>query len=145
MISLSNSGPNVDMPTKLKRAVHTVCLQMKPVLPYVTVWNFYSDGCLFVNISGVFTGVFTCRHIACEDPDWAAYSQLHLHVTGEYNRQQAGISCQNHRNVACHPVYTQQVSLVLAQALAKVRNFERVASKTQRVHVAAFSCLHEHC
>ncbi len=28
--------------------------------------------------------------------------------------------------------------------LAKVRNFERVASKTQRVHATAFSHLHEH-
>ncbi len=49
------------------------------------------------------------------------------------------------RNVARHPVYTQRVSLVLAHVLAKVRNFECVASKMQRVHVTAFSCLYEHC
>ncbi len=55
--------------------------------------------------NGVFTSVFTCQHVACEDADRAAYSQLHSHVTGEYSRQQAGISCQNHRNVAHCPVY----------------------------------------
>ncbi len=54
--------------------------------------------------------------VACEDARRAAYSQLCLHFSDEYNRQQAGIGCQNHRNVA--------------HALAKVRNFERVASKT---------------
>ncbi len=80
--------------------------------------------------NGVFTGAFTCRHVACKDIRQATYSQLHLHVTGEYNRQQAGISCQNHRNVARRPVYTQQVSPVLAHALAKVRNFDRMASKS---------------
>ncbi len=56
--------------------------------------------------NGVFTGIFTCRRVAREDAERAVYSRLHLHVTGEYNRQQAGISCQNHRNVAHHPVYT---------------------------------------
>ncbi len=96
-------------------------------------------------INGVFTGIFTCRRVACKDSGWAVYSQLHLHATGKYNRQQAGFSCQNHRNSAHHSAYTQWVSLVLAHMLAKVRNFERVASKTQRVHAAAFSCLHEHC
>ncbi len=45
-------------------------------------------------INGVFTGVFTCRCVACEDAGRAAYSQLHLHVTGKYYRQQTGISCQ---------------------------------------------------
>ncbi len=34
---------------------------------------------------GVFKGVFSCQYVACEDAGWAAYSQLHLHVTGEYN------------------------------------------------------------
>ncbi len=48
----------------------------------------------------VFTGVFTCQRVTCEDAGQAAYSQLCLHVTGEYDRQQAVISCQNHRNVA---------------------------------------------
>ncbi len=41
--------------------------------------------------------------------------------------------------------FTQRVSLVLAHALAKVRNFEHVASKMQREHTAAFSHLHECC
>ncbi len=45
--------------------------------------NFRKD------INGVFMGVFSCRCVACE----AAYSQLRLHVTGKYNRQQTGISC----------------------------------------------------
>ncbi len=89
--------------------------------------------------------VFTCRCVACEDAGRAAYSRLRLHVTDEYDRQQAGFSCQNHRNVARHPVYTQRVSLVLAHTLAKVRNFECVARKMQRVHATAFSCLHERC
>ncbi len=39
-------------------------------------------------------GVFTCRRVACEDTGRAEDSQLRLHVTGEYNRQQAGISSQ---------------------------------------------------
>ncbi len=47
--------------------------------------------------NGVFTGVFTRRCAACEDAGQAAYSQ------------RAVISCQNHRNVACHPVYMQRV------------------------------------
>ncbi len=38
-------------------------------------------------------GVFNCRHVVCEGALRAAYSQLRLHVTGEYNRQQADISC----------------------------------------------------
>ncbi len=43
--------------------------------------------------NGVFAGVFTCRRVACEDDaGWAAYRRLH--VTGEYNRQQVGISSQ---------------------------------------------------
>ncbi len=100
--------------------------------------------CVSTN-NGVFTGIFTCLRVACEDAERAAYSQLHLHVTGEYNHQQAGISCQNHRNVARCPVYTQQVSLVLALALAKVRNFGRVANKMQRLYATAFSCLLERC
>ncbi len=52
-------------------------------------------------------GVFTYRCVACEEAGRVAYSQLLLHTTGEYNCQQGGISCQNHRNVARHPVYTQ--------------------------------------
>ncbi len=48
------------------------------------------DNCILHN-NGVFAGVFTCRCVACEDTARAAYSKLHLHVTGEYNRQQAGI------------------------------------------------------
>ncbi len=49
------------------------------------------------------------------------------------------------QNAARHPVYMQHVSLVLTHVLAKVRNFERVASKTQCEHATAFSRLHEHC
>ncbi len=51
-----------------------------------------------------------------------------LHITGKYNRQQAGISYQTTEHVTHRPVYTQRVSLV--QAFAKVINFECVASKT---------------
>ncbi len=47
--------------------------------------------------NGVFTAVFIHRHAACEDAGQAAYSQSYLHVTGEYNYQQAGISCYNYR------------------------------------------------
>ncbi len=54
-------------------------------------------------------GVFTCRCVACEDAGQAAYSQLRLHPTGEYNPQQAGISSQTTEYVAHHPVYTQRV------------------------------------
>ncbi len=69
------------------------------------------------------------------------HSQLYLHVTGEYNRQQAGISYRTTEHVAHRPVYKQQVSLVLVYVLAKVRNFERVASKMQCEHATAFSHL----
>ncbi len=48
--------------------------------------------CLLVN-NGVFTGVFSCWHVACEDAGRVVYSELRLHVTGKYNPQQAGISC----------------------------------------------------
>ncbi len=67
---------------------------------------------LCISNNGVFKGVFTCRRAACEDAERAAYSQLRLHVTGEYNRQQAGISSQTTEYVARHPIYTQQVNYV---------------------------------
>ncbi len=44
-----------------------------------------------------------------EDTGRAAYSQLRLRVTGEYNLQQAGISSQTIKYVARHPVYTLRV------------------------------------
>ncbi len=59
--------------------------------------------------NGVFTGIFTRQCVACEDAGRAAYSQLRSHITGEYNRQQAGISSQTTEYVARHPVYTQRV------------------------------------
>ncbi len=74
-------------------------------------------------INVVFTGIFTC---------WCVASLV-------------GISCENHRNFARCPFYMQRVSLVLAHALAKVKNFKHVASKTQRVHATVFSGLHEPC
>ncbi len=61
--------------------------------------------------NGVFTGVFSCWHAACEEAGRAAYSQLCLHVTGEYNHQQACISSQTIEYVARHPVNTQRVHL----------------------------------
>ncbi len=42
-----------------------------------------------------------------EDAGRAVYSQLRLHMTGEYDRQQAGISYQTTEHVARRPVYTQ--------------------------------------
>ncbi len=48
----------------------------------------------FAANDSVFTGVFTCQRVACEDAGRAAYSQLHWHVTGEDNRHQAAISSQ---------------------------------------------------
>ncbi len=62
--------------------------------------------------------------------------------TGKYNHQRAGISYQTTRHVARCPVCTQRVSLALAHALAKIRNFEHVASKTQCEHATVFSHLH---
>ncbi len=38
------------------------------------------------------------------------------------------------QNVACCPVYPQRVSHVLPHALTKVKNFERVASKTHSMY-----------
>ncbi len=52
-------------------------------------------------------GVFT--RAACEDAERAAYSQLRLYVTDEYNRQQVGISSQTTEYVARHPVYKHRV------------------------------------
>ncbi len=68
------------------------------------------------------------QFVACENAGWAAYSQLHLHVTGEYSRQQTSINSQTTEYVARHPVTAS--SLVLVLMLAKIRNFERVVSKT---------------
>ncbi len=48
--------------------------------------NFWEILENFDENNGVFTGFFTCRHIACEDAERAVYSQLCLHITGEYNR-----------------------------------------------------------
>ncbi len=73
-------------------------------------WAFYSS-VIYVLINGVFTGVFTCQRVACEDAGRAAYSQLRSRVTGEYNRQQASISSQTTEYVARHLVYTQWVHL----------------------------------
>ncbi len=60
------------------------------------------------HINSVFMGVFTCRHVACEDAGRATYGQLHLHVTGKYICQQAGISSQTTEYVAHWLFYTQQ-------------------------------------
>ncbi len=83
-----------------------ILLQGTVVTPSSTLWylGMHLDcGLAFWQyINGVFTGVFTCWRAACEDAGPAEYSQLHLHVTGDYNRQQAVISCQNHWNVAHH-------------------------------------------
>ncbi len=42
----------------------------------------------------VFSRAFLVADVVqCEDAGRAAYTQLHLHVNGEYNCQQAAISC----------------------------------------------------
>ncbi len=89
-------------------------ISVKPTLK--RMWNVKHSEynkmlkCYFSTLNnGVLSGVFTCRRVACEDAGWAAYSQLHLHITGEYNRQQAGISSETTEYVAHHPVYTQRV------------------------------------
>ncbi len=92
--------------------------------------------------NGVFTGVFTCRCAACEDAGRAAYSQLRLHITGEYNRQQAGISSQTTDYVARHPVYAQRVhsySRTRSQKL-EISNMQRVkCSMYMRQHLAIYT------
>ncbi len=65
-------------------------------------------------------GVFTRRRVACEDAWLAAYSQLRLHVTGEYDRQQAGISSQTTEYVARHSVYIQRVHSYLCSQKLKI-------------------------
>ncbi len=60
----------------------------KPIFPPQFSFYFFP----LTNISnncnnGVFTGVFTCQRVACEDAGRAAYGQLRLHVTGEYNHR----------------------------------------------------------
>ncbi len=67
-------------------------------------------------------GVFTCRCVACEDAGRAAYSQLCLHVTGEYYRQRAGISSQTTEYVARHPVYTQHFFLIFCENKFQAKN-----------------------
>ncbi len=95
---------------------------------------------LFIDFNNaVIMGVFSCWHVACEDIEWAAYSQLGLHVTDKYNRQQVGTRHQTTEHVAHCPVCTQRVLLVLAHTLAKVRNFEHVVSKTQCEHTTVFA------
>ncbi len=56
-------------------------------------WPLVAIHELWIRNNGVFTGVFSCWRVACEDAGRAAYNQLCLHITGEYNRQQASISC----------------------------------------------------
>ncbi len=84
-------------------SLHTISQHSRETLKDFIVYSF-------CGINGVFKGVFNRRCAACEDAGQAAYSQLRLLITGKYNRQQAVNSCQNHRNVARHPVYTQQVN-----------------------------------
>ncbi len=59
--------------------------------PFIKKYHNFSSN--MHNINSVFTGVFNCWCVACKNVERAAYSQLRLHITGEYNRQQAGISC----------------------------------------------------
>ncbi len=79
--------------------------------------NISENSKKFIRINGVFTCVFTCRRVACEDTKRAAYSQLCLYVTGEYNHQQGGISSQTTEYIACHPVYTWVHSFSRSQKL----------------------------
>ncbi len=102
-------------------------------------WMFLS----FIN--DVFKGVFSCLRVACEDIGRAAYSQLRLHATRKYNRQQV-VSIVKTTEMLHAVQFTRSEShCTRAHALAKVRNFEHVASKIQRVHATAFSYLQEHC
>ncbi len=88
-------------------------------------------------INSVYTDVFTCQHVACEGAGWAAYSQLRLHVTGEYNRQQAGISSQTSEYVARHPVYTQRVHSYSRSQKLEILSVWRVkCSVYMRQHLA---------
>ncbi len=110
--------------------------------------NYTLKGAAKLVNNGVFTVVFSCWCVACEDTGRAAYSQLCLHVIDEYDRQQAGISCEisNHRTTCCIcTVYTKRVPFVLAHTRAKVRNFGSVANKMQCEHTTAFSCSHKRC
>ncbi len=72
-------------------------------------------------------GVFSSQHVACEDAGRAAYSQLcnwRVQSPASWNQ------LLKPQNVAHRPVYMQQVSLILAHVLIKVRNFVLEASKT---------------
>ncbi len=84
-------------------------------------------------INSVFTSVFTWWRVACKDAGRAAYSQLHLHVTGEYNCQQAGIRSQTTEYVARHPVYTQRV-----HSYSRSQKFE-ISSVNTRLRLAVYT------
>ncbi len=85
----SNVSSILTCPT-LESCILCICMKLR----YSFVLNFLHI--FHKNIyNGVFTGVFTCQHVACEEAGRAAYSQLRLHVTGEYNRQVSVVKPQN--------------------------------------------------
>ncbi len=64
-----------------KRSEEFACVNdSECVRMWLIIITFYKN-------DGVFAGVFSYWGVACEDAGQAAYSQLRLHVTGEYNRQ----------------------------------------------------------
>ncbi len=81
---------------------------------------------------GVFTGVFSCQCVACEDAGRTAYSQIRWFRTQQVQSPASWYQLLKPQNVARRPVYAQHVSLILAHAFAKVKNFEHVASKNAR-------------
>ncbi len=84
-----------------------------------------------------------------EDDGRAAYSQLCLHLTGEYNYQQAGISCYiviKLLNMLHAVQFTHSESHLCSRMhLQKLEIFARVLSKMHCEHATAFSHLHERC
>ncbi len=90
---------------------------------------------------GVFSGVFTCRLVACEDAGQAVYSQLHLHVTGEYNRQQVGISSQTTEYVAHHPVYRQRVHSYSCSQKLEISSVQRVKCSVYMLCLAIYTSI----
>ncbi len=71
--------------------------------------------------------------VACEDTRRAVYSQLPLHVTGKYIALTSKLVSVVKTTECCRPSSLHAASLTLA----KVRNFEPVASKTLCEHATS--------
>ncbi len=85
--------------------------------------------------NGVFTGVFSCWCVACEYAGWAANSQLRLHVTGEYNYQQASKSQNMLHTVQFTPSDSHLYSRSQKLEISSVKRVKCSVNRRQRLAI----------